>query len=74
MDQLNKDLKNHQDQMEYHRGEIKLLEEEKLELLKSDPFASAEAAALLIGTHPKYSPDTTGLASAILRATHPNNY
>lgn len=68
------DLKNHQDQIDFHSGEKKLLEEEKLEFLKSDSFASAEAAALLIGTHPKYSPDTTGLASAILRVTHPNNY
>ena len=72
---MNKDLKNHQDQMDFHSGEIKLLEEEKLELLKSDPLGSAEAAALTIGIHPTqggYS--NKGLAAQILRATHPNNY
>ena len=61
--------------MDFHSGEIKLLEEEKLELLKSDPLGSAEAAALTIGIHPTqggYS--NKGLAAQILRATHPNNY
>ena len=69
------DLKNHQDQIEYHLGEKKLLEEEKLKLLKSDPLGSAEAAALTIGIHPTqggYS--NKGLAAQIVRATHPNNY
>ena len=51
-----KKLKSYQDQLVTSLSkvdeEINLIEEEKVELLKSEPLGSAEGAALMLGIHP----------------------
>ena len=75
------DLKNHQDRIEYHLGEKKLLEEERIKFLEEiTPPAETLETPPILDTHGanyqgmREEPSHLGLAAQIVRATHPNNY